>query len=113
MEPVPDRRDYFLFARRSGDQKEFAFRAGANGPLYYIHVYDEKVGTKKQRLMFEKPVPLEVMTSSEVGAGGALTMTFQGRTKRQAGEFVEHGDMGNLTPPKNWTWGMSIRDRFR
>ena len=69
MEPVPDSTDFFLFARRSGDQKEFAFRAVANGPLYYIHVYNETVGTKKQRLMFEKPVPLEVMTSSEAGAG--------------------------------------------
>ena len=26
MEPVPDSKDFFLFARRSGDQKEFAFR---------------------------------------------------------------------------------------
>jgi hypothetical protein len=69
MEPVPDSKDFFLFARRSGDKKEFAFRAVANGPLYYIHVYDETVGTKKGRLVFEQPVPLEVMTSSEAGAG--------------------------------------------
>jgi hypothetical protein len=69
MEPVPQSNDFFLFARRSGDQKEFAFRAVAKGPLYYIHVYNETVGTKKLRLMYEKPEPLEVMTSSEVGAG--------------------------------------------
>ena len=43
--------------------------------------------------MFEKPVPLEVMTSSEAGAGN----------RPMAGYYV----------PKNWTWGMSIRDRFR
>jgi hypothetical protein len=70
MAPVPDSKDYFLIARRSGDQKEFAFRAiWSGGATYAIFVYAEKAGTNLKKLVFEKGVPLEVMTSSEAGAG--------------------------------------------
>lgn len=72
MDPVPDSKDFFLFARRTGDNKEFVFRAVAHtgaAALYSIFVYPEGLGTNLKRLMFEKGAPLEVMTSSEVGAG--------------------------------------------
>jgi hypothetical protein len=70
MEQVPDSKDYFLFALRSGDNKMFAFRAvWSGGKVYHIFVYPERFGTNPRRLAFEAPVPLECMTSSEVGAG--------------------------------------------
>lgn len=70
MAPVPDSQDLFLFGRRSGDRKEFAFRAShAGGTNYLIWVYPEQVGVNPLRLVYERPIPLEVMTSSEVGAG--------------------------------------------
>ncbi len=69
MAPVPDSDDFLLFAKRSGDQKEFAFRAVKSGRAYAIYVYPSKVGLSPKKLMFERPDPLEVMTSSEVGAG--------------------------------------------
>ncbi|MGO8815638.1 MAG: anthrax toxin-like adenylyl cyclase domain-containing protein [Terriglobia bacterium] len=70
MEPVPDSKDYFLFALRSGDNKRFAFRAvWSGGTVYHIFVYPERLGVNPGRLVFEKPDVFEVMTSSEVGAG--------------------------------------------
>jgi hypothetical protein len=69
---VPDTKnvDYFLFARQSGDGKEFAFRATKVGPsLYDLFVYLERMGTDPKRIIHEIPEPLEVMTSSEAGAG--------------------------------------------
>jgi len=69
MDPVPDSKDFFLFARRTGDNKEFVFRAVVSGAAYQIFVYPESLGVSPKRLMFEKAIPLEVMTSSEVGAG--------------------------------------------
>lgn len=66
---VPDSKDLFLVGRRSGDNKEFVFRAAVAGSTTFtIWVYPEKMGTNLTRLMFERPEPLEVMTSSEVGA---------------------------------------------
>ena len=67
--PNTSHRDYFLYGRRSGDNKEFAFRATLDRPsTYKIAVYTEKMGTDPKRLIFETPEPLEVMTSSEAGA---------------------------------------------
>ncbi|APW44509.1 anthrax toxin-like adenylyl cyclase domain-containing protein [Rhodoferax saidenbachensis] len=69
MAQVPDSKDLFLVGRRSGDNKEFVFRAVVAGSTTFtIWVYPEKLGTNLTRLMFERPTPLEVMTSSEVGA---------------------------------------------
>ncbi len=70
MTPVPDSKDFFLFANRSGDGKEFVFRATfIGGANYKISVYPERLGVNPKKLMFEKSEPLEVMTSVEVGAG--------------------------------------------
>lgn len=69
MTPVPDSKDLFLVGKRTGDGKEFVFRAvvaGAN--TFNIWVYDGTLGTNLKRLMFERPKPLDVMTASEVGA---------------------------------------------
>jgi hypothetical protein len=67
---IPDSKDLFLVGKRSGDGKEFVFRASVLGPsVFAIWVYPEKMGTNLARLMFERPEPLEVMTSSEIGAG--------------------------------------------
>lgn len=67
---VPDSKDLFLVGERSGDGKEFVFRAVWTGTnAYTIWVYDERLGINFKRLVYEQPVPLEVMTSSEVGAG--------------------------------------------
>ncbi|HVA51439.1 MAG TPA: anthrax toxin-like adenylyl cyclase domain-containing protein [Pirellulales bacterium] len=69
MAPVPDSKDYFLFAVRSGDQKRFAFRAvWSGGAAYDVFVYPENAPSDPKRLVFEKATPLEVMTSSEKGA---------------------------------------------
>ncbi|WP_141667977.1 MULTISPECIES: anthrax toxin-like adenylyl cyclase domain-containing protein [unclassified Burkholderia] len=68
MEQLPASKDLLLFARRSGDDKEFCFRAVPNGDVYKIWVYPEELGTDARRLTFERPLPLMVMTSSEVGA---------------------------------------------
>ena len=67
-ELVQGSKDYIMFARRSGDNKEFVFRAVWNGAAAYaIFVYPERLGVDPKRLLFEKPIPLQVMTSSEVG----------------------------------------------
>ncbi|MFT5707845.1 MAG: hypothetical protein ACI9ES_002146 [Oceanospirillaceae bacterium] len=69
MNRIPDSEDYLLFGTRSGDRQPFAFRAVKSGPAYKIYVYSRKAGMIPKKLMFENPDPLEVMTSSEVGAG--------------------------------------------
>jgi hypothetical protein len=69
MNPIPDSDDFLLFGKRSGDKKTFAFRAVKSGSAYKIYVYPSKLGINPRRLMFENPAPLEVMTSSEAGAG--------------------------------------------
>jgi len=76
MEPVPDSRDYFLFANRfnptNGSAKTFVFRAvWSGGKVYHIFAYPERMGNNPKKLMFEKLTDqdkLMVMTSSEVGA---------------------------------------------
>lgn len=69
MEKVPNSNDYFLFSKRSGDQAEFVFRAVMKGTNYFdIHVYLKNCGLDIRKLIHEKHVPLEVMTSSETGA---------------------------------------------
>jgi hypothetical protein len=67
MQLVTGSQDYYLVAERSTDQQKFAFKAvsGAGG-RFAIFVYPKYLPLKG--LMFEKPAPLEVMTSSEVGA---------------------------------------------
>ncbi len=67
MQQVTGSQDYYLVAQRSTDQQRFAFKAtrGAAGS-YLISVYPKYMPLKG--LMFETPAPLEVMTSSEVGA---------------------------------------------
>ena len=64
-------RNLILLARRSGDQKVFAFRAVYNQWFknYMIHVYpDDAPVTDIPRLEQASSVPLKVMTSSEAGA---------------------------------------------
>src|SRR5688572_6172392 len=105
MEPVPDSKDYFLFARRSGDQKDFAFRAVANGPLYYIHVYDETLGTRKARLMFEKPVPLaSLLRVAGITSTAARRFDCSDVDLRHLHHRVERALRGS---------GIGIGDRFR
>jgi hypothetical protein len=64
-------RNLHLYARRSGDKKEFVFRAVLDTAThrYKIFVYDEQ-DTKGNRAKLERatPKPLLVMTSSEAGA---------------------------------------------
>ena len=67
MQQVEGSRDYYLVAERSSDHTKFAFRAVWDAAGFYrIFVYPKYLPLKG--LAFEKPVPLEVMTSSEVGA---------------------------------------------
>jgi hypothetical protein len=65
MTQVQGSRDFFLYARRSTDEKVFAFRAAwsPQDGHYKIGVFDRLLGHQ-----FETPNALEVMTSSEVGA---------------------------------------------
>lgn len=78
---VPSSKDLLLFARRSGDSAHVAFRAfDRGGAKYEIHVYPEtgQVATSATSILQAaarglKAVPLEVMTSKEVGAGEAMT----------------------------------------
>lgn len=73
--PVQNSKDFILVANRSGDQKEFAFRAIHDGKgLYEIHVYDEALGANPFKLIDSPTLgPLEVMTSGEVGANKPMT----------------------------------------
>lgn len=76
MEPIPDSRDYFLFAGRANpldrSSRTFIFRAvWSGGKVYHIYAYPDRMGTNLKKLMFEKLTDedkLMVMTSSEVGA---------------------------------------------
>jgi hypothetical protein len=71
--PVPDSADFFLTATRSGDGKAVVFRAVKTGAAYAIHVYPANLGSDLRRLLFEKAIPLEVMTSGEEGANKPMT----------------------------------------
>jgi hypothetical protein len=68
--PIAGGEDLILIATRTGDHKEFAFRAvfdkAANA--YRIEVYDENLGTNFYKLFEKRGAPLLVMTSSEAGA---------------------------------------------
>jgi len=70
MEAVPDSPDYFLFSRRSGDNKVFCFRAVQSGSVYQILTFPEELGSDTKTLIHAADLarPLQVMTSSEVGA---------------------------------------------
>lgn len=65
-----DRDDLILIATRTGDLKEFAFRAVFDKTVnaYRIEVYDERLGTNVYKLFEKRGTPLLVMTSSESGA---------------------------------------------
>jgi hypothetical protein len=67
MQQVENSPDYYLVALRSSDRAKFAFRAAYDAAGFYrISVYPKYLPLKG--LAYEKPTPLEVMTSSEVGA---------------------------------------------
>ncbi|HEV2135643.1 MAG TPA: anthrax toxin-like adenylyl cyclase domain-containing protein [Terracidiphilus sp.] len=68
--PVAGGDDLILFAKRTGDNKEFAFRAVFNkaANAYRIEVLDERLGTNFYKLLEKRGTPLLVMTSSEAGA---------------------------------------------
>jgi hypothetical protein len=75
-DPILNTKDFFLTARRSGDNKEVVFRAvhdDLRPGTYKIHVFPTTFGTNLTRLTYETPVPLEVMTSGEVGADKPMT----------------------------------------
>jgi hypothetical protein len=79
--PVPNSPDFLITARRSGDQKQVCFRAfSQGGSMFKIHVYAATgaVAANPFKVLDSDPkglksVPLEVMTSNEVGAGRAMT----------------------------------------
>lgn len=68
MQKIDQSGDYILFANRSSDRVRFAFRAvwAQREGHYKIFVFDKALPLRA--LIFEKCEPLEVMTSSEVGA---------------------------------------------
>lgn len=68
--PIAGGEDLILIAARTGDKKEFAFRAVFNkaANAYRIEVYDERLGTNFYKLFEKRGTPLLVMTSSEQGA---------------------------------------------
>ena len=73
MMQVPNTRDYFLTAMRSGDNKKFSFLASWFEGKFRISVYENRTPANAGAVNYElgaefKPVPLQVMTSSEVGA---------------------------------------------
>ena len=67
--------DRILFASRSGDGKNIAFRAvKVAADLYEIWVFAERQGTNLTKLTFEKPVEkLRVMASAEIGGQKPMT----------------------------------------
>ena len=82
--PIPSSKDFLITANRSGDQKAILFRAFDIGGSYKIHVYPPSDGasTKMATNPFvvansdpegKRSVPLEVMTSLEVGTGKPMT----------------------------------------
>lgn len=70
MEQLPASSDFKLVAKRSGDGKEFVFRAvlASSTGNYRIFVYPDGTTANDRKFAFLTPAPLEVMTSSEVGA---------------------------------------------
>jgi hypothetical protein len=77
---IPNSNDFLLIAKRSGDGKQVAFRAFQRGTMYEIRVYPQfgVVAASPHRILDADPqgkraVPLEVMTSNEVGAGKPMT----------------------------------------
>lgn len=78
---VPNSGDLLVTARRSGDQKPMCFRAFRQlSGEYRIHVYPAAGGVSASPLRLldsdprgQKCVPLEVMTSNEVGADMPMT----------------------------------------
>jgi hypothetical protein len=72
IQAIPDTKDFYLVAQRSSDRAKFSFRAVFDAAGFYrIFVYEKYIaltGVALRGLAYEKPTPLEVMTSSEVGA---------------------------------------------
>lgn len=68
MEAVPNSLDYFLYAKRSTDNKNFAFRAVWSPAEQHYKIFVYGLALAPKLLMNEHPKPLWVMTSSEVGA---------------------------------------------
>jgi hypothetical protein len=68
--PIAGSEDLILIATRTGDHKEFAFRAVFDkaAGAYRIEVYDERLGANFYKLFEKRGAPLLVMTSSEAGA---------------------------------------------
>ena len=83
---APGSKDLMLTCRRSGDQRQVVFRAKAlGGDRFGIYVYKDAAATKNNAVSGNAikladsdkegklAVPLEVMTSREVGAGKPMT----------------------------------------
>lgn len=68
MQKVQDSPDYFLFAKRTSDAKDFAFRAVWSQRDEHFEIFVFARFQQPRALMFEAYEPLMVMTSSEVGA---------------------------------------------
>ena len=70
MQAIPGTADYFLSARRSGDQQLFFFRAVRDQDRYRIMVYPQAAGSHVPSLMAapDQARPLLVMTTLEAGA---------------------------------------------
>jgi hypothetical protein len=79
--PVPNSNDFLITARRSGDQKQVCFRAfSQGGGMFKIHVYAATgpIAASPFKVLDSDPtgaksIPLDVMTSNEVGAGRPMT----------------------------------------
>ena len=79
--PIPGSPDFLITARRSGDQKPVCFRAfSIGGGQFRIHVYPAAgvIAANPFKVLDSDPkgiksIPLEVMTSNEVGAGQPMT----------------------------------------
>ena len=82
--PVPNSKDFLITADRSGDKKTVIFRAFETGSGYRIHVYPPSEGPNQKMATNpfmvansdprgERSIPLEVMTSREVGANMPMT----------------------------------------
>jgi hypothetical protein len=68
--PIAGSEDLILVSTRTGDNKEFAFRAvfDKKANVYRIEVYEGQVGSNFFKLYQKRGTPLLVMTSSEAGA---------------------------------------------
>jgi hypothetical protein len=75
--PIPDSPDKLLFARRSGDQAVFPFRAVAMGATkpntYFIHGFPDGTTTDEITLSTMMGTPLLVMASTEEGTDKPMT----------------------------------------